>query len=217
MKMDMGGAAMMFGAACAIASLKLPVKITVYTPLAHNAISSSAYNVSDIIKTRSGTTVEVLNTDAEGRIILSDALTLAGEEKADYILDAATLTGAAVVALGEDIAAVYGTDRSMLDNFFKAAKLAGEQMWPMPLHSSYKKMLKSHVADIKNTGDRWAGSIVAALFLQKFVKSQIPWIHVDIAGPGCKQGTLGHLRRGAKGFGVKSVVAFARLISTLKN
>ena len=218
MKMDMAGAAMMFGAACSIAKLKLPVKISLFLPLAHNGISADSYNVSDIIKTRSGQTIEVMNTDAEGRIILSDAITLACEKKPDYLIDSATLTGAAVVALGEDIAAVYSTDRTFSETLIKASEKAGEDMWTMPLHMPYSKQYDSQIADMKNTGARWGGSIGAALFLKRFVKDVSKWIHIDIAGPGCKNGTLGHLGKGAKGFGVKSIVQLAEdLVSNHKN
>ncbi|MBN2528768.1 MAG: leucyl aminopeptidase family protein [Deltaproteobacteria bacterium] len=210
MKFDMGGAAMMFGAACAIASLKLPIRVTAWMPLAHNAISQDAYNISDVISTRSGQTVEVLNTDAEGRIILADALALACEEKPDYLIDSATLTGAAVVALGEDIAALYGDNRAFNDLLMNAGVEAGEDLWPMPLHTGYDEQLKSTIADMKNTGGSWGGSITAALFLKRFVKNVNNWIHLDIAGPGCKADALDHLGKGAKGFGIATIVEFAK-------
>lgn len=212
MKFDMGGAAMMFGAACAIAKLKLPIRLSVYLPLAHNAISAQAYNVSDIVKTRSGKTIEVLNTDAEGRIILADALTVAQEQNPDVIIDAATLTGAAVVALGEDIAAVYGDDGHLVSQLLDAGKAVGENLWPMPLHEGYDEQLDSKIADVKNIGGGWGGSITAALFLKRFVSQSEKWIHLDIAGPGCKLDALEHLGAGAKGFGIKSVVALASAI-----
>ncbi|MBN2802834.1 MAG: leucyl aminopeptidase family protein [Deltaproteobacteria bacterium] len=213
MKMDMGGAAMMFGAASAIAALKLQVKLSVFLPVAHNAISSKSYNVSDVIISRSGRTIEVMNTDAEGRLILADALTVASEEKPDYIIDAATLTGAAVVALGEDIAALYGTNRDFNQKLISASLAAGENMWEMPLHEDYGDQYKSNIADTKNTGTRWGGSIGAALFLKHFVKNTDNWIHVDIAGPGCKVDPLEHLGKGAKGFGVKSIVELVKQLS----
>ena len=212
MKFDMGGAAMMFGAVCAIAALKLPVMVTTYLPLAHNAISQDSYNVSDVVTTRSGQTVEVHNTDAEGRIILSDALTVACEHKPDFLIDSATLTGAAVVGLGEDIAAVYGTSKKMVNQMLLAADAAGEYMWHMPLHMEYDSQLESVIADMKNIGGSWGGSITAALFLKRFVKDVNNWMHIDIAGPGCKIDPLEHLGKGAKGFGISSIVQFAKTL-----
>ncbi|MBN2670033.1 MAG: leucyl aminopeptidase [Deltaproteobacteria bacterium] len=209
MKFDMGGAAMMFGAAAAIAALRLPIRVSVLTPLAHNAISRDAYNVSDVVTTRSGKSVEVQNTDAEGRIILADALTLACEQKPDYLIDSATLTGAAVVALGEDIAAVYGDDNAFVTRVLEAGKAVGEDLWPMPLHMAYDKQLDSPIADMQNIGGGWGGSITAALFLKRFIPTGSNWIHMDIAGPGCKIDALEHLGKGAKGFGVKTIVHLA--------
>ena len=213
MKYDMGGAAMMFAAACAIARLRLPIRVTVVTPLAENAISGEAYHTTSILTTRSGRTVEVHNTDAEGRLILSDALALAAERKPDWIVDAATLTGACVVALGEDITGVYGTDPTFTKCLIDAGAREGELFWEMPLHRPYAEQIKTTVADCKNTGGKWGGSITAALFLKQWVPDGVPWIHCDIAGPGCKEEPLGHLGKGAKGFGVKTVVALAHTLA----
>jgi leucyl aminopeptidase len=213
MKYDMGGAAMMFAAACAIAKLKLPVRVTVLTPLAQNDVSSEAFHVHDILATRNGTTVEVMNTDAEGRLILADALALAGEKEPDAILDAATLTGACAVALGEDIAGVYGTDERLTEKVLSAGEAAGEYLWRLPLHKPYAKGLKATIADCQNIAkSRYGGSITAALFLQKFVPDGVPWIHLDIAGPGAKEEPIGHLGGGAKGFGVKTMVRLAETL-----
>lgn len=210
MKLDMGGAAMMFGAACAIASLKLPIQLSVYLPLAHNAIGQDSYNVSDVVTTRSGKTIEVLNTDAEGRIILADALSLACEQKPDFLIDSATLTGAAVVALGEEIAAVYGDEKPFVTQLLTAGETVGENLWHMPLHMGYDEQLSSIIADMKNIGGSWGGSITAALFLKRFVKDVPNWIHMDIAGPGCKVDGLEHLGEGATGFGIKTIVELAK-------
>lgn len=209
MKMDMGGAAMMFAAACAIAELKLPVRLSLFTPLVENDISSTAYRTTDILQLRKGISVQVDNTDAEGRLILADALTLAGEKKPDYIIDSATLTGACVVALGEDIAGVFGTDSILTGQLLDAAEECGEGMWQLPLHQPYMELLKTTVADCKNIGGSWGGAITAALFLQKFVPEDQKWIHIDIAGPQMKEEAHEHLGKGAKGFGVKSIVALA--------
>jgi leucyl aminopeptidase len=209
MERDMGGAAMMFAAACAIAKLKLPVKITVITPLAENDISANACHPNDILRTRSGLTVQVANTDAEGRLILADALALAAEKKPDWIVDAATLTGACVVALGEDIAGTFGTEPKLTRNILDAGRQAGEFFWELPLHLPYLEKLKSTIADTSNMGGKFGGSIIAALFLKKFVPEEQAWAHIDIAGPGIKQDALGHLGKGAKGFGVKTMIKLA--------
>ncbi len=209
MKMDMGGAAMMFAAACAIAELKLPIRLTLLTPLVENAISQTAYHATDILTMRSGLSVQVDNTDAEGRLILADALTIAAEKKPDYLIDAATLTGACVVALGEDIAGVFGTDSILTGQILDAAEEAGECMWQLPLHQAYAEALKTTIADCKNIGGSWGGAITAALFLQKFVPEGQKWAHIDIAGPAMKDEAHEHLGKGAKGFGVKSIVTLA--------
>lgn len=213
MKMDMGGAAMMFSAACAIAELKLPIKVTVITPLVENDISSTAMHTEDIITMRNGLTVQVDNTDAEGRLVLADSLCIASDKKPDYIIDSATLTGACVVALGEDIAGLFGTDSLLNGMILDAADDCGEYMWEMPLHLPYQEQLKTTIAESSNMGSRWGGSITAALFLKKFVDEKISWSHIDIAGPGIKNDPLEHLGKGAKGFGVKTMTSLAGIIS----
>ncbi len=209
MKMDMGGAAMMFAATCAIAEAKLPLKITVITPLVENDISKTSFHTEDILKMRNGMTVEVGNTDAEGRLILADALALACEKKADYVIDAATLTGACMVGLGEDIAGLYATDSILSGLLLDAAEEAGEYVWELPLHIPYAKQLESEVADTSNMGGKYGGSITAALFLNKFITEGTSWAHLDIAGPGIKTDAHEHLGKGAKGFGVKTIYGFA--------
>ena len=212
MKMDMGGAAMMFSAACAIAQAKLPIKVTVITPIVENDISVSAFHTEDIIKMRNGVTVEVGNTDAEGRLILADALALASEKKADYVIDSATLTGACLVGLGEDIAGLYSNDSILSGLILEASEDTGEYMWEMPLHLPYAKQLSSDVADTSNMGGKYGGSITAALFLKKFVGKDVRWAHIDIAGPGIKTDAHEHLGKGAKGFGVKSIYSLAKAL-----
>ncbi|MCP4641234.1 MAG: leucyl aminopeptidase family protein [bacterium] len=209
MKYDMGGAAMMFGAACAIARLKLRIRVTVITPLVENDISGEAFHTTSVLRTRSGRTVEVHHTDAEGRLILADALTIAAERKPDWIVDAATLTGACVVALGEDISAAFGTDPAFTRLLIDAGRDEGERFWELPLHMPYEEGLKTTIADCKNVAGRWGGAVTAALFLKKWVSDDAKWIHCDIAGPGCKEGPLDHLGKGAKGFGVKTIAALA--------
>ncbi len=208
MKYDMGGAAMTFAAACALASLRLPLRIAVITPLVENDISSRAFHTQDIITIRNGKTVQVDNTDAEGRLILADALCIASEMKPDCIVDAATLTGACVVALGEDIAGVFGPDSRFNRELIEAGREADENLWEMPLFMPYMEQLKAEIADMKNIGSRWGGAITAALFLKQFVDEKIPWAHIDIAGPCVKEEPLGFLGKGAKGFGVKTLFEF---------
>ncbi|NQU45334.1 leucyl aminopeptidase [bacterium] len=210
MKYDMGGAAMMFAAACAIARLKLPLRVTVITPLVENMISGDAYQTTAILTTRSGRTVEVHNTDAEGRLILSDALALGSERKPDWLIDSATLTGACVVALGEDIAAIYGTDADLTRSLMEASREEAEFLWEMPLHTPYAEQMKTTIADCKNIGSKYGGSITAALFLKNWVPGGMAWVHMDVAGPAGKEDALGHLGKGAKGFGVKTIVRLAR-------
>lgn len=213
MKYDMGGAAMMFAAACTIARLKLALRVTVLNPLAENDVSGEAYHTTSIITTRSGRTVEVSHTDAEGRLLLADALTIAGERQPDWIIDSATLTGACVMALGEDIAGVYGTDAKLTKQLIEAGRSEGERFWELPLHMPYGEQLKTTIADCKNTGARYGGSISACVFLKAWVDDAIPWIHCDIAGPAGKEEPLDHLQAGAKGFGVKAIVELARRLS----
>lgn len=214
MKYDMGGAAMMFAAACAIARTGLPIRISVITPLVENDISGEAYHTTSILKTRTGKTIEVLNTDAEGRLILADALALAAEKEPDWIVDSATLTGACVVALGDDIAGAFGTDPAFTTQIITAGKEEAERFWELPLHMPYSKQMKTTIADCKNMGDsRMGGATLAALFLKQWVPDGIPWVHCDIAGPGCKEKPLDHLGKGAKGFGVKAMVRLAENLS----
>jgi len=209
MKYDMAGAALVWGAACAIARLRLPLRLTVIAPLVRNDLSGSAVHVQDILRLRNGRTVEVANTDAEGRLILADALAIAGERRPDWILDAATLTGACVVALGEDVAGLFARDEGLGARLRAAGDAAGERFWPLPLYRPYAAQLKATVADGKNIGSRWGGAITAALFLEPFVPEKTPWLHLDIAGPGIKEEPLGCLGKGAKGFGIRAVVGLA--------
>lgn len=209
MKYDMAGAAMMWAAACAIARLKMPIRITVLTPLVENSISGEAYHTTSILRTRSGRTVEVMNTDAEGRLILADALTIGAEKKPDWIIDAATLTGAVVVGLGEDIAGLFGTDASFTKHMMQAGADVDERFWELPLHLPYKEQLKTTIADCKNIGGKWGGPVTAALFLHQWIPEGMKWIHADVAGPCVKEEPLDFLGKGSKGFGVKTVVQLA--------
>ena len=213
MKYDMGGAAMMFAAACAIAKLKIPIRITVITPLAENDISGESMHTTAILKTRSGKTIEVEHTDAEGRLILADGLALAGERKPDWIIDSATLTGACVVALGEEIAGIFSNDPKLAQQVIAAGRDEGELYWELPLFMPHASKIKTTIADVKNRGDAWGGAITAAVFLKEWVSDDAKWVHIDIAGPGGKEQPLDHLGKGAKGFGVKTIVQLAKKLA----
>jgi leucyl aminopeptidase len=206
MKTDMAGAATVLGAVQAIADIGLPIKVRAIMPFTENVISGNAVRPGDVFTARNGKTVEVLNTDAEGRLVLADGLSLAAEEHADLTIDVATLTGAAKVALGTHVAAVFGTDdaRALV---IDAAATAGEEVWPMPLHESYRALIDSDIADIKNTGGRWGGAITAALFLREFAEGE--WAHLDIAGPARSEKPSSYGTKGATGFGVRTLVAVA--------
>ncbi|KGQ21136.1 leucyl aminopeptidase [Thermus filiformis] len=206
MKGDMAGAAAVLGAMRAVAQLRPSLEVRAYIAAAENMISGSAYRVQDILKSYSGKTIEVLNTDAEGRLTLADALAYAEKEGAEAIVELSTLTGAAVVALGEKVAALFSTDPRLERRLLQAAKEAGEKVWPMPLEEAYREKLKSEFADLKNVGDRGGGAITAALFLAEFVK--VPFAHLDIAGPAyaSKPHPLGPV--GGTGFGVRTLLRF---------
>ena len=206
MKSDMAGAAAVLATVVAAARLQLPVTVTGWLALAENMPSGTAQRPSDVLTIRGGTTVEVLNTDAEGRLVLADALVAAVEEKPDLVLDIATLTGAQVVALGRRVAAVMGTDDAR-EEVVGAAASAGEAFWPMPLPDELEAGLKSKVADLANVGERWGGMLLAGLFLRRFV-ADTPWAHLDIAGPAFNaDGAHGYTPTGGTGAGVRTMLA----------
>jgi len=181
MKKDMGGAAHVLGLAQMIMAAGLPLRLRVLIPAVENSVSANAYRPLDIIRSRKGITVEIGNTDAEGRVILSDALAEADSEKPDLLIDMATLTGAARVALGPDLPALFANDDGLAEQALKHGKAADDPLWRMPLFKPYRKMIDSPVADINNSGDSpFAGSITAALFLADFVDPATRWIHLDI-------------------------------------
>jgi leucyl aminopeptidase len=181
MKKDMGGAAHVIGLAEMIMRLRLPVHLRVYIPAVENAISGNAYRPSDIVTTRNGTTIEIGNTDAEGRVVLSDALTLAAEEEAERIIDFATLTGAARVALGEDLPPLYARDTAQARSIQDLSLEIEDPLWHMPLYKPYKPQIQPAIADLSNTGTTsQGGSLTAALFLDHFVPDGIDWMHLDI-------------------------------------
>ncbi|GAB5603292.1 leucyl aminopeptidase [Thermus sp. FJN-A] len=211
MKGDMAGAAAVLGAFKGAALLGLPVELRGYIAACENLVSGRAYRVGDVLKTLSGKTVEVMNTDAEGRLTLADALAYAEREGAERILELSTLTGAAVVALGEEVAALFTTEPSWGERVREAAERAGEKVWPMPLERGYREKLKSPVADLKNVGDRQGGAITAALFLAEFVG--VPLVHLDIAGPAFAQKAHALGPEGGTGFGVRTILEAAEALA----
>ncbi|ACF14548.1 Leucyl aminopeptidase [Chloroherpeton thalassium ATCC 35110] len=210
MKADMAGGADVLGAVEAAARLKLPLEVIGIVPATDNMPSGSAQNPGDVLTTYSGITVEVDNTDAEGRLILADALTYVKETyNPDTIIDLATLTGACIVALGETTAGLFSNNDELAEKLYKAGQRAGEKVWRMPIWDEYDKLIKSNVADVKNVGGRSAGSITAAKFLEKFVGDHSSWAHLDIAGPAFPGMTNGG-GSGSTGFGVRLLVELMR-------
>jgi len=210
MKADMAGGADVFGAVEAAARLKLPLEVIGIVPATDNMPSGSAQNPGDVLTTYSGITVEVDNTDAEGRLILADALTYVKEEyKPDAIIDLATLTGACIIALGETTAGLFSNSDALAEKLYKAGERTDEKVWQMPIWDEYDKLIKSNVADVKNAGGRAAGSITAAKFLEKFVGDHQSWAHLDIAGPAFPGMTNGG-GSGGTGFGVRLLVELMR-------
>jgi leucyl aminopeptidase len=215
MKSDMSGAAAVCAATIAIALLKLPVSIETWAPLAENMVSDTATRPSDVITIYGGKTVEVLNPDAEGRLILADALVKAQESKGlDGIIDVATLTGAQVVALGTRTSAVMTNNEKFSQHFMKVTEETGELFWPMPLPIELRASFDSPVADMANIGERMGGMLVAGLFLKEFVSDDLPWLHLDIAGPAFNEGAPhGYTPVGGTGVAMRSLVHLAEVES----
>ena len=207
MKSDMAGAAAVLGLMAAIGATKPEVELHVLVGAAENMPDGSAYRPADVFGSLDGKTVEIINTDAEGRLVLADALAYAVALKPDVIVDAATLTGAALVALGKTCSAYYATEDKLATMLEAAAKEAGESFWRMPLLDELSEQLKSDVADLKHTGDRWGGSITAALFLREFV-GKVPWVHCDIAGPVLAERARGMYPKGGTGHAVLTFLHF---------
>jgi leucyl aminopeptidase len=212
MKSDMAGAAAVIGAMEAIARLELPLYVVGLVPASDNRPGENAYVPGDVVRMHSGKTVEVLNTDAEGRMLLADALSYAKTYNPEIVIDLATLTGAAVVALGQHAAAIMtsedGGAAERLAAMEAAGTRAGERVHPLPMFAAYAKDLESDVADLKNVGGRAAGAVTAAKFLEHFVA--YPWIHVDIAGPSFLKKALPYRPVGGTGFGVRLLVEYLR-------
>lgn len=208
MKADMAGAATVLGAMTAIARLKLPLNVLGLMGLVENMPGGSAYKLGEVLRARNGVTIEVLNTDAEGRLVLADVLSYAVDRGVGRIVDLATLTGSCVVALGEQVAGAFTNHQPWCDAVLAAARRAGEDVWQLPMFDSYAEQLKSDVADCKNVGTRWGGAITAAKFLEKFV-GQTPWVHLDIAGPAFVESPQPHLDSGGTGVMVRTLVELA--------
>ncbi len=208
MKYDMCGGAAMLGAMRAIAQLKPPIAVTAFIPCVENMPGSRAQRPGDIVTAMSGKTIEILNTDAEGRLILADALTYARRQGCTHLVDAATLTGAIVVALGHIHVGLFSNHNEMRDRVLRAARAEGERMWPMPLDDEYKEGLKTPFADIANVGSRWGGAVTAAIFLKEFTEDT-PWVHLDIAGTAYLDEAQPHMPKGPTGLPVRTLVRLA--------
>ena len=207
MKCDMAGAAVTLGIVFAAARLKLPIEVHAVVGSTDNMTGADAYRPGDVYKSLEGKTVEIINTDAEGRLVLADVLTWAARLKPDYMIDHATLTGACMVALGPYTAALYTNDDKFAQKYLDASDDQGESYWRMPLDTDLRKMLSSSIADLKHCGNRYGGSITAALFLKEFV-GKTNWMHLDIAGPAFLDSPRGQMPKGGTGFGVATGVRF---------
>jgi leucyl aminopeptidase len=208
MKLDMSGAAAVLGAMTALKGLRCRTKVTGYLMCTDNLPSGSAMKLGDVLTFRNGKTAEIHNTDAEGRLVLADGLSLAVEEQPDAVVDIATLTGACVVSLGQKIAGLVANDQPLADAVLAAGKAVDESLWQMPLAKEYRKLLDSNVADLKNVGGPYGGVITSSLFLNEFVGTT-PWAHLDIAGPMHADADDGAVARGATAFGTRTLIELA--------
>ena len=207
MKADMGGAAAVLGLMKILPVIKPNVVVDAYIPASENMIDGEAHKPGDVIKSRSGKTVEILNTDAEGRLLLADAIDYAIAKKPDILIDLATLTGGVRYALGEIYTAILGNDQKLIDNILAASKEAGEPMWQLPLEKEYLKGFKESIADMSNTGKSFASTINGALFLNEFV-GKTKWGHLDIAEAAWSDDARGYRSKGGTGAGVQTLVKF---------
>jgi leucyl aminopeptidase len=205
MKGDMAGGASVMATLMALARLKPRINVTALVPATENLPSGTAMKPGDIITAMNGKTIEVLNTDAEGRLILADALSYAKKIGAKAIMDVATLTGACHVALGSICSGTFTNEQALVDKVIAAGKETGELMWQLPMYEEYKEQLKSDVADIKNVGNRWGGAITGAKFLEEFV-DKTPWVHLDIAGTYYTDKEKGYLTKGGTGIPVRTLI-----------
>src|SRR5262245_21865062 len=207
MKLDMAGGAAVIAAMSCLPGLKLDIEVTGYVPTTDNLPGHNAQKPGDVIRYLNGKTVEVLNTDAEGRLILADALALAAQQKPDYMVNLATLTGACMVALGTQVGGLFSNHQPLAEEVLRSSRAAGEKLWQLPLVKEYKDMIKSSVADMKNIGGAHGGAITAALILQEFV-GNVPWAHLDIAGPAFAESDSALCPKGGTGFGVRTLLRF---------
>ena len=203
MKADMSGAAVVAGTILAAAKTKLPVNLLGVIPSVENMPSGKSFKPGDIVTTASGKSIEIIDTDAEGRVILSDALDYASKEKPDVIIDLATLTGACVVALGEFVGGLFTKDDKLAEALYNAGQQTFDRLWRLPLWDDFNYMISTDVADVKNLGSRWGGAITAAKFLENFVDKKIPWAHLDIAGPAIANDFNNYTKKYMTGFGVR--------------
>jgi leucyl aminopeptidase len=213
MKGDMSGAAAVLAAMTWIARAKLPLEVTGYLCLAENMPDSMAQRPGDIYRARNGKSIHVDNTDAEGRLVLADVLTYAGERGATHIVDVATLTGACMVALGERMGGLLGRSETFLNTVRAAGQEVGEEFWPLPLYGDYRNLLDHPHADINNVGGRYGGTITAALFLSEFVPEGVSWAHLDIAGPAIQSGGWRYYAKGMTGFATRTLVRLAQKLA----
>jgi leucyl aminopeptidase len=214
MKQDMSGAAAVIGTLEAVGKLRLPINVVGIAPCTENMPSGSAIKPGDVVRTYLGKTIEVLNTDAEGRLVLADGLGYATKYEPQAIIDLATLTGACMVGLGRKTSGMMGNSEELMERLRRAAAAVGEYVWPLPMFEEYEEQIKSDVADVKNIGGKWGGAITAAKLLQKFVKDH-PWVHLDIAGTAFTDGAVDALKKeslgkGATGEGVRLLVQLLR-------
>lgn len=214
MKTDMGGAAAVIAAMSAIARLKPNIEVMGLVPTTENMPSGTAIKPGDVLEHYGGKTTEVLNTDAEGRLILADALAFASEHEPEAIVDVATLTGSIMVALGKKATGLFSNDDTLADELIAASERTGERFWHMPLYDVYDKELESDVADLKNVGSRWGGAIIAALFLKAFVGGSIAWAHLDIAGAARAESDYDEITKGGTGIAVRTLVEWVESRAT---
>mgnify|MGYP001587272038 FL=1 len=214
MKIDMAGAAAVLGIFSILTQIKPAFEVHGIIAACENMPGPQAIKPGDVIKIKNSKTVEILNTDAEGRLVLADALSYAVEQKIERIIDIATLTGACIAALGDDIAGIMGNNQKLVDDLIAASRAAGEKIWQLPLEPTYQKSLKSEIADLRNICKmKGGGAITAALFLKQFV-GKTPWAHLDIAGPAWAEKPInGYTPAGAAGFGVRTVIEYLKNIN----
>jgi leucyl aminopeptidase len=208
MKTDMGGAAAVLGAMKTVGLLNIPLRVIAIVPSTENMPDANAYRPADVIKASNGKTIEIISTDAEGRMVLADGLVYAGRYNPKAVIDLATLTGACVIALGSTAAGLFSSDDALRDKLIAAGDRVQERVWPMPLWDEYKEYIKSDVADVKNSGGRPAGAATAAIFLKQF--TDYPWVHLDIAGMVYSEKAKPYSPAGATGFGVRLLTEFLR-------